>query len=274
MKLFTKLIVYKQKYGLSKLLKKLAIKFIRAIFGRLIIFIAIFLHRIRLPNIILNGSVAINQLWSGRSEVILKLIKTFEKKITVLEIGTWFGEGSTKIFLKNLKPNSKLILLDIWEPYVSKDDLANSQASTALMNQVGSLALSNLLRNISKYPSIDTTVIKSGNNSLSLLKENTFDFIYIDGSHYYETVKNDIDIAKKLINKKFGIICGDDLEIHPNKYLVNLSKKFKNIDFIEHDNSAFHPGVMLAVYEEFGEVNCDNGIWWIYIKNNKFTKTI
>ena len=46
----------------------------------------------------------------------------------------------------------------------------------------------------------------------------------------------------------------------------------------------FHPGVLLAIYEEFNldtrpgrwleGVNRDDGFWWTYIQNGKFAKDI
>lgn len=65
-----------------------------------------------------------------------------------------------------------------------------------------------------------------------MLKDGIFDFIYIDGDHKYENVKSDILHAKRLINKKFGVICGDDLDKVPTEELTELSKDFKNRDFL------------------------------------------
>ena len=62
---------------------------------------------------------------------------------------------------------------------------------------------------------------------LPLLKDDSFDLIYIDGDHKYENSKNDIAQAKRLVKKTFGIICGDDLEKLPTPELMAVSKNHK-----------------------------------------------
>ncbi len=50
----------------------------------------------------------------------------------------------------------------------------------------------------------------------------------------------------------------------PAKELVELARKNKDRDLvILPDGTAFHPGVMLAVAEEFPGVHCENGFWWV-----------
>lgn len=105
---------------------------------------------------------------------------------------------------------------------------------------------------------------------LSVIQENYFDLIYIDGSHYYEGVSNDIKFAKKLIRKKSGVICGDDLEILPNQSDLLLCKKNLERDYIHNAyKKYFHPGVMLAISEEFKEVKMTAGFWWIFFSDDE-----
>jgi methyltransferase family protein len=104
---------------------------------------------------------------------------------------------------------------------------------------------------------------------LPLFKEDCFDFIYIDADHKYESVKADIVNAKRLVNKKFGIVCGDDLEKLPTPELVDLARQYKDRDYIKGDYG-YHPGVCLAVSEEFASVNMSDGFWWVVCKNGEF----
>ena len=86
---------------------------------------------------------------------------------------------------------------------------------------------------------------------LPSLAENYYDLIYIDGSHYYKDVKNDIQMSKKIAKKNFSIICGDDYELDFNPRLLEIAKKSIDNDFIETEYGAFHPGVFLAIHDEF-----------------------
>ena len=75
--------------------------------------------------------------------------------------------------------------------------------------------------------------------------------------------------VKRLINKKFGVIFGDDLDKVPTEELIELSKGFKNRDFLR-GGQLFHPGVLLAVSEEFERVNIVDGTWWIMCQDGEF----
>jgi predicted O-methyltransferase YrrM len=120
---------------------------------------------------------------------------------------------------------------------------------------------------VDKYKNISSTIIRGkSNEALHFLKPNTFDLVYIDGSHYYEEVFSDIKNAINLV-KNGGIICGDDLDQIPTEenYIIAKSNLEKDL-FIFKDGTAIHPGVLAAVKEIFTDnVNWDNGFWWLYI---------
>ena len=56
--------------------------------------------------------------------------------------------------------------------------------------------------------------------------------------------------------------------------MIELARKNTDIDFLKEPGvNHFHPGPLLAIYEELnGDVNRDDGFWWVYIKDGKFTK--
>lgn len=104
------------------------------------------------------------------------------------------------------------------------------------------------------------------------LKPDTFDFIYIDGSHYYQDVLRDIELAKVLV-KDGGCICGDDLEVDPTPEIETIAQRNMGEDFISATMSdgrkvSFHPGVALAVAQHMGVVNREHGFWWIWRQGN------
>ena len=218
---------------------------------------------------------------SRRAAIMTNLAsKGFDTKIMALEIGVWYGTGSTNIWLDNFKPDSNIVLLDAWRPYASEADVSDGDYRSkhwdyAKMDSLSSEAFLSAFLNVRNFENArndkNISLIRGKSSSLlPLFKDGSFDFIYIDADHKYAAVKDDIVNAKRLINKTYGIICGDDLEKLPSPELVDLAKSYKDRDYIRGDYS-YHPGVCLAVSEEFDSVNMIDGFWWIVCKNGVFS---
>ena len=217
----------------------------------------------------------------ARMAVLENLIKKhISAPSTVIEIGVWYGLGSTSLWLKNLHPGSHLILLDAWKPYASNADITGMEMRPKFWNypKMDSLtteaflsAFLNIRTFENEFNSFDVTMIRGNSHSvLPLLKADSFDVIYIDGDHKYSSAKADIVSAKHLINKNFGIICGDDLEKLPTPELLDIALQYKDRDYLRGDCN-FHPGVCLAVAEEFLHINMVEGFWWVFCVNGAFT---
>ena len=222
--------------------------------------------------------VPLDQAWSKRRAHMEKILgNNFEKPISMLEIGTWFGVGSTQIWLENLRQNSSLTVIDAWKAYGSQRDLQDKAWDWHQVDGMAADAFLSTYVNLKKFEheneekNISVNMIRGGAKEfLPMMASNVFDFIYIDGDHKYENVKSDIVQAKRLIKSDFGIICGDDLERNPSAELIDYAKNHKDIDYVRDGDLRFHPGVLLAVAEEFGAVNMSDGFWWIYCINGNF----
>lgn len=226
-------------------------------------------------------SIEKNQAWPFRAKVMQEIFKTaFAGPVKILEVGSWYGIGSTKIWLDNIKNGSTLVLIDSWRPYASKADLEEDNAYDYKgMDDLSTDAFLSTYLNIKDFEDksmgreIKVNMIRGKSSEvLPFFQNDLFDFIYIDGDHKYEIVKSDIQQAKRLVNKKFGVICGDDLEKMPTAELIRIASTYKQRDY--HREDAFHPGVLLAVSEEFENVNMFNGFWWIACLNGKFDSNI
>ena len=205
-----------------------------------------------------------SQTGSEREDVLRMLLKLTPPDARVLEIGTYFGEGSTKVFIDGLSNEASFFVMDKWSEYISTTDKAKAQFYR-IMDGMSYFAATNTLRVIKEAerredsPSI--TMIRRTSNDL-FLADNFFDLVFIDGSHYYQDVRRDIELALRIL-KPGGIICGDDLEILPSANLAAVAKQYLDHDFVPgKDSLGFHPGVALAVYELFGTVEMKAGTWW------------
>lgn len=211
-----------------------------------------------------------DQLWSERKIVLKEITMDYLKNpITVLEIGAWMGLGSTQLW-KNLLPSSKLVIADAWSPLEGGDginglnlmSLFQRTAFNSTITVADDIASKNINVAIFRGKSLLT---------LSFLEEKSFDLIYIDASHIYPDIKFDIQSAKRLIKDK-GMICGDDLDLKITEGLIAVAKKNIELDlYLLPNGEAIHPGVLLAVYEEFEEVNQRNGTWWVYKNGESYT---
>lgn len=134
------------------------------------------------------------------------------------------------------------------------------------MDSVHHIAHQSTIKNVQKYEKMkkDITVnIFRGKtrNILPLLPSEYFDFIYVDGSHYYDEISFDLKEALRLV-KSAGVICGDDLEVLPTAPIVEVLKHHKNQDIFNLEGDIWvHPGVALALYESGLSIEIENGHW-------------
>ena len=150
------------------------------------------------------------------SEGLRQLIKELgdTSKMTMVEIGSFIGE-STIIFAEHFK---QVIAIDPFQPDYHKEDPTSKFNFDEVYDEY--------IRRTSPFPNIKTLRLTS-DSALDVLKDELFDFIYIDGIHTYEQVKIDIDNYLPLV-KEGGIIGG-------------------------HDYGPHWPGVNKAVDEKFGQ---------------------
>lgn len=148
---------------------------------------------------------------------LVKELKKHYEEIVMAEIGSYAGE-STEIFCKHEKVKTVYSI----DPYIGLYDV-NDSSSRSPMDKVEQLFLDVQERYSSKIIKIKET----SKNTISLV--NDINFVYIDGNHTYDNVKEDLELwCKKLQSGNF--IGGHDY--HQRR----------------------HPGVTIAV-DEFCKTN-------------------
>ena len=109
-----------------------------------------------------------------------------------------------------------------------------------------------------------------------VLKENSFDIVFIDGNHAYDFVRKDLELTSKLV-KNDGILCGDDLELQYNQIDIKQLEENKHNDVIRDkiNSCNYHPGVTLAIWEFFKfEISSKKGFWYLLKKEEKWENII
>ena len=224
--------------------------------------------RSNLPEqLVAMSGVYTNQAWPERVAALEALADARLKNSTfvALEIGTWFGEGSTSIWARHLKQGSQLFLVDNWAEYISDADKLTETAFSA-MDSVHHVAINSALKKVYEFQKAtggEIFLLRGKASSVcKYFRPDSVDFVYIDGSHYYRDVVEDIRLAKSLV-RDGGMICGDDLEVEPTESRLALARKNLDRDYIAsaEEKVSFHPGVLLAVHEQFPAVKRNSAIW-------------
>jgi predicted O-methyltransferase YrrM len=189
------------------------------------------------------------------------------KNLQILEIGSWVG-ASALSFAQGLQlhndGNGTITCVDAWKPFFNRE--THKDNIYVVMEQALSseTAYQLFTHNIATIPKTITCQHLRGqsDNILPLLRDNTFDIIFIDADHAYTPVKRDIQNSLSLV-KEGGIICGDDLNLQLHQVDKDNTVKHAEDDFIKDPktNRNYHPGVTLAVSEIFGEVAAWGGFW-------------
>ena len=119
------------------------------------------------------------------------------KEMRIIEIGSYIGE-STMIFADRFK---EVVSVD---PYMNEYDLEDAACSFAPFDKV----YEQFVRNTLSVPNIKS-IRETSENAFSILKDQQWDMVYIDGLHTLEGVSYDIAHYKTII-KPGGFVCGHD----------------------------------------------------------------
>src|SRR5262249_31684435 len=106
--------------------------------------------------------------------------------------------------------------------------------------------------------------------AMAALETGSFDLIHLDGSHYYDAVSADIRHAIRLV-REGGIIAGDDLNVQlPDIAEEKVRQHLQEDCVIEEDGFFYHPGVTLAVAENFGRATRVETCWAVQKQGGAF----
>lgn len=244
----------------------------------------------RIKNGVYFGRIhAAQQINPDRTLFMKKLItqeaQRKEKEYNIVEIGSWAGESAILWAeqLKKVNVNGKVICIDPWTLYDEIASKTHPKRSTRYrMKKATSrdIIFKLFLHNIdaSGHDDVVRYFRGSSNDLLPLLRENFFDLVFIDGSHFYKNVKKDIENAMQ-ITRDGGVICGDDLELQKLDLdpSIDLDKiRLSDGDTpVEYMTIPTHLGVTLAVWDTFKtEISSWNGFWAMRKVKNEYEKII
>ena len=247
----------------------------------------------RLIKCLLEGKPYFGKLFAARQGLVERhaymqaIVEWYSKnskrngKPRVLEIGSWAGMSTLTwvIAMRKYFKEGNIDCIDSWEPYFNLDiDTGNVYHTMSQALEKGQIY--NLFQHNIKSTGIDDSVhilLGKSRSILPALENNTYDIVYIDGSHLFDDVSFDINEAKRIV-KDGGLICGDDLEMELNKidletHIANLESQ-KDFVFDGKNETGYHPGVTEAVGRQFDAVALWEGFWAIQKKGNTWNNQI
>lgn len=216
------------------------------------------------------------------------------RPLSILEIGTWMGSSCltwADALQRYNGGEGSIIGIDPLRPYFSPDHMIShlTHTDTAVIDSQAGLAreMAGLLENDFVYdvlmhnvktiapPTTFSLIRKPSKGALPELEGRQFDLIYIDGAHFYEEVRFDVDWACRLVAPG-GIVCGDDLELQLHEVDEEFARAHGGVDFPTDPKTKlqYHPGVALAVGERFGPVRNYEGFWAVWKKADGAFETV
>lgn len=174
----------------------------------------------------------------------------------VAEIGSWLGQGSTRVLIEELARagGGSLVCVDTWEgsPNVERHrEIAE-----------GFDVYETFLHNVRRAGGADLVepMRMTSVAAAAILPDAAFDLVFIDGDHSLDATLADIAAWRPKVATG-GILCGHDCELRATpENLLRLSAVASE-DSIPGTGtrfSAVHPGVVLAVHRTFGS---DARLW-------------
>lgn len=195
--------------------------------------------------------------------------------LRILEIGSWCG-ASALLWAESISHygtpeqvnRSSITCVDAWNPVFTTEDMKSphygKMCDAARDDAVYKVFCHNIDAAKFKFGVNIGHIRGQSEDVLPDLDPDSFDVIYIDGSHYYDDVLLDIEYSKKILAND-GVICGDDLEVELKGVDKGFIKRSLHRDYVQDPISGawFHPGVTLAVAESFPTIGAYHGFWCV-----------
>lgn len=126
-----------------------------------------------------------------------------------VEIGSWKGKSSTYMAVEILNSGKRIKFdcVDTWNG--SEEHLDKNNNSYEPLLEIPNGLYNEFLKNIEPVKSVINPIRMSSIEASKLYKDNSLDFIFIDGAHDYFNVKQDVEHWFPKI-KVGGYITGDD----------------------------------------------------------------
>lgn len=171
----------------------------------------------------------LGEKWFSYPNLYNKVVKHFPSGSKFVEVGSWKGMSSLYMATEiiNSGKNIDFCCVDTWQGSLEHDGFEN-------METLYDIFLTNMKPVENYYSHIKNTSLESS----KLFEDDSLDFVFIDASHEYEDVKNDI-LAWLPKVKDGGILAGHDYYVNTD-WFPGVKKAVNEIfDCFETDEDCF-----------------------------------
>ncbi len=146
--------------------------------------------------------------WFSYAEFYRHIIQNIPDNSTVVEIGCWRGRATACLGVEiiNSGKNIELFCVDPWYYFTETEQPVSCQEDF-------DIAFHDFMINTKLFNDFLTVMRNASHEAAPLFEDESIDFIFIDASHYYKDIKNDIETWLPKV-KKGGIIAGHDYRTH------------------------------------------------------------
>lgn len=181
-------------------------------------------------------------------EALRSLIRSIDSPFkSMLEVGSWLGNGSTRVFIEELSGGrGVLYAVDHWRgnPNVPRHQEIADRYDVFATFQC----------NVANAGGLDIVkpLMMSSHDAATILKDDLFDLVFIDADHSYSSAIADIRSWWPKV-REHGLLCGHDCEARPSEFPMSYLVEHREQDGVIGNDRVpmIHSGTILAVDEAF-----------------------
>ena len=152
----------------------------------------------------------IGEDWMDYENLYSQMVEEFSDGSHFVEVGSWKGRSASYMAVEIIKYKKiiKFDCVDTWEG--SSEHLnINSMHYVKELSEDKDWLFNQFKENTSSVSTVINPIKKNSVDASKLYEDESLDFVFIDASHEYDDVKNDINSWYPKV-KKGGYLCGHD----------------------------------------------------------------
>jgi len=156
----------------------------------------------------------IGEDWMDFQELYSEMVRIYPDNSHFVEVGSWKGRSSSFLAVE-IANSGKKIKFDCIDPWIGNlESLGDSYDPFVPKNVDPNWLFLEFMRNVQPVSSHINPIRLRSNQAVGMYEDRSLDFIFIDGSHEYEDVIEDLRVWYPKV-KRGGIIAGHDYTTYP-----------------------------------------------------------